>query len=121
MLSFMSSRPFNPPTQYPATDIEQNISDSGQMYQVSSQSLTNERHLAVARTLQLPKAIRDELVELYFRHVHPLCPMVDEYLFMDFYSRCSVAEEVFEKFHVMLFRAMMFMGFTVCYAALSTV
>ncbi|KAL2430662.1 hypothetical protein ABEF95_012376 [Exophiala dermatitidis] len=59
----------------------------------------------------LPRALRDEVVVLYFRHVHPLCPIVDEFEFARIYRECEREEDLFSRFDVMLFLAMMFVAF----------
>ncbi|KIW32350.1 uncharacterized protein PV07_03903 [Cladophialophora immunda] len=59
----------------------------------------------------LPKELRDKVVVLYFRHVHPLCPVVDEYEFAKIYRECRRERDLFLRFDVMLFMAMMFVGF----------
>lgn len=61
----------------------------------------------------LPRALRDEVVVLYFRHVHPLCPIVDEFEFARIYRECEREEDLFSRFDVMLFLAMMFVAFAV--------
>lgn len=73
----------------------------------SSPSTTDTDHL------DLPKPIYDELVTLYFRHVHPLCPVVDEYSFLRLYSSCGNLNDLFDSFERMLFLAMIFMAFAV--------
>ncbi|KIX06613.1 uncharacterized protein Z518_04589 [Rhinocladiella mackenziei CBS 650.93] len=60
---------------------------------------------------QLPKDVRDDLVVLYFRNVHPLCPVIDEYEFASWYSNCTSDEELFGHCEIVLFQAMMFMAF----------
>jgi len=61
----------------------------------------------------LPKTLRDELILLYFRHIHPLCPFIDEYRFSEDYYSADSDEELLEKIDVCLFQAMMFTAFTV--------
>ncbi|KAH7113332.1 hypothetical protein B0J11DRAFT_541912 [Dendryphion nanum] len=51
--------------------------------------------------------LRDKLVDLYFQHVHPLCPVVDEYSFRQLY-RPSRHDELFTHFSNALLQAMMF-------------
>lgn len=63
--------------------------------------------------LQLSKTLQDELTVLYFRHVHPLCPVVDEYHFMGLYSQSSSVDALYESFNPMLYQAMLFMAFSV--------
>lgn len=61
----------------------------------------------------LPKALQDEVVVLYFRHVHPLCPVVNEFEFAQTYRQYERKEDLFLKIDVMLFTAMMFVAFAV--------
>ncbi|KAF2093873.1 hypothetical protein NA57DRAFT_80874 [Rhizodiscina lignyota] len=67
---------------------------------------------AVESAKDLPeKSLRDELVAIYFRHVHPLLPVIDEYEFVRIYKSCSNEDELSQQFDIMLFQAMMFMAF----------
>ena len=60
-----------------------------------------------------PKALRDELVVLYFRHVHPLCPIVDEFEFSRLYYDSVDDAEPIKRADLPLFQAMMFAAFMV--------
>ncbi|OAP60411.1 hypothetical protein AYL99_05413 [Fonsecaea erecta] len=59
----------------------------------------------------LPQELRDKVVVLYFRHVHPLCPVVDEFEFSKIYKECDDERQLFLKFDVLLFMAMIFVAF----------
>jgi hypothetical protein len=60
-----------------------------------------------------PKALRDELVKLYFQYFHPFCPIVDEYDFMQVYDKIEDDEQLGKKIELPLFQAMMFVAFGV--------
>ena len=55
-----------------------------------------------------PRGLRNRLVRLYFRHVHPLCPIVDEFAFAESYSNTNDGEELGENINLLLFQSMMF-------------
>jgi hypothetical protein len=57
-----------------------------------------------------PKAIRDELVKLYFLRFHPFCPSVDEFDFMEVYDQVETEEQLRKKVDLTLFQAMMFVA-----------
>ena len=61
----------------------------------------------LARALP-PRPLRDELVALYFRHIHPLCPVVDEYEFTELYYSNLNEKEPIKRADLPLFQAMMF-------------
>lgn len=55
-----------------------------------------------------PRGLRNRLVRLYFRHVHPLCPIVDEFAFAESYSNTNDGEELGDNINLLLFQSMMF-------------
>jgi hypothetical protein len=57
--------------------------------------------------------LRDELIKTYFLHVHPLCPIIDEFDWFEFYDDI---EEIELKKHpnLLLFQVMMFAASAVC-------
>lgn len=60
----------------------------------------------------LEPQLRDELVVLYFDHVHPLCPVIDEQNFWWHFIALS-EDEFFELFPAIMFNAMLFAAFGV--------
>ena len=59
------------------------------------------------------KAVRDDLVKLYFQYFHPFCPVVDEYDFMQVYDKIEDDEQLGKSIELPLFQAMMFVAFGV--------
>jgi hypothetical protein len=64
-----------------------------------------------------PKELRDDLIVIYFKHVHPLCPVVDE---VDFAQRCAsrTDDEWAEHPQLLLLQAMLFAAFSVIHVSL---
>jgi hypothetical protein len=60
----------------------------------------------------LEPQLREELVGLYFDHVHPLCPVIDEQNFWWHFIALS-KDEFFEMFPAIMFNAMLFAAFGV--------
>lgn len=70
--------------------------------------------MTVEEACRVPhKAVRDELVKLYFQYFHPFCPVVDEYDFMQVYDKIEDDEQLGKKIELPLFQAMMFVAFGV--------
>ena len=59
------------------------------------------------------RKIRDDLVKLYFIHVHPVCPVVDEYVFASAYKAAKTEEELLRYIELPLLQAMMFTALAV--------
>lgn len=57
--------------------------------------------------------IRDDLVMLYFVHVHPVCPVVDEYTFTTLYRLARSDAELLTYVELPLLQAMMFTALAV--------
>jgi hypothetical protein len=76
-------------------------------------SPVSERMSVEEASVLPPKVLRDELVLLYFRHIHLLCPFIDEYKFSELYYMAETDEELLEHVDLCLFQAMMFAAFTV--------
>ena len=65
----------------------------------------------------LESRLRDELVALYFDHVHPLCPIIDEQNF--WWHFIALREDEFsEMFPAIMFNAMLFAAFGVSHGHL---
>ena len=79
----------------------------------SAASPVSERISVEEASILPPKMLRDELVLLYFRHIHLLCPFIDEYKFSEIYYMAETEEELLEHVDLCLFQAMMFAAFTV--------
>lgn len=60
----------------------------------------------------LDTRLRNELVKVYFRNVHPLCPIIDEQNFWWHYYTLN-EDEFLAMFPAILFNAMMFTAFAV--------
>jgi hypothetical protein len=54
------------------------------------------------------KVLRDRLVQLYFQHVSPLCPVIDNEDFYSLYSTYRGDQAFFRRFSSGVFAAMMF-------------
>jgi hypothetical protein len=76
-------------------------------------SPVSERMSVEEASVLPPKMLRDELVLLYFRHIHLLCPFIDEYKFSEIYYMSETDDELLEHVDLCLFQAMMFAAFTV--------
>jgi hypothetical protein len=74
---------------------------------VNSLVETSTEELDAAHKLP-PIGLRNRLVRLYFRHVHPLCPIVDEFAFAESYSNTNDGEELGDNINLLLFQSMMF-------------
>lgn len=73
------------------------------------------RFVSIEEASQVPgKAVRDELVKLYFQHFHPFCPVVDEFDFMEVYDGIENDEQLKKRVELPLFQAMMFVAIGVC-------
>lgn len=73
--------------------------------------LYRPRFMTLDEAYQVPsKAIRDELVKLYFLRFHPFCPVVDEFDFMEVYDQVETDEQLKKKVDLTLFQAMMFVA-----------
>jgi hypothetical protein len=57
-----------------------------------------------------PKAFRDELVTLFFKHVHPLCPVFDEVEFHAAYYRKGADLAFLQSISLVEFQALLFAG-----------
>ena len=57
-----------------------------------------------------PKALRDELVTLFFKHVHPLCPVFDEVEFHAAYYRKGADLAFLQNISLVEFQALIFAG-----------
>jgi hypothetical protein len=73
------------------------------------------KFMTVEEACRIPhKAVRDDLVKLYFLHFHSFCPVVDEYDFMQAYDKIEDDEQLGKSIELPLFQAMMFVAFGVC-------
>lgn len=60
-----------------------------------------------SRDTLLPGPLRDNLIQLYFRHVHPLCPVVDPHHFDQLYRSSKIPATQNQSSNA-LFQAMVF-------------
>ena len=80
-------------------------SDSSSGSPASDTSNTSD---TFAGNLRVPEVVwRDKLVNLYFQHVQPLCPVVNEVSFRDLYLSCR-HDDLLCSFSAALLHAMMF-------------
>ena len=63
--------------------------------------------------------IRHDLIKLYFIHVHPVCPVVDEYNFTTLYRLAKNDKELLDYIELPLLQAMLFTGLAVSLARCS--
>lgn len=61
----------------------------------------------------LPNPLRDELMKTYFLHVHPLCPIVDEFAWFEYYDNLVSEEELRKHNNLLMFQAIMFAALAV--------
>lgn len=59
------------------------------------------------------RELREELVLVYFCHVHPLCPFIDEYSFCEVYYMAETDEDLLAHIDIGLFQSRVFVAFTV--------
>ena len=57
--------------------------------------------------------IKDDLVLLYFRHIHAIFPIIDEYSFMQEYNASKDENELVQHIDLILIQAVMFAAFAV--------
>jgi hypothetical protein len=70
--------------------------------------------LKFVETCLLPlRDVKDALIELYFSHVHPFLPVVDEYGFILQYHNCKHHSHLMTSANIMLLLAVLFAGFAV--------
>jgi hypothetical protein len=58
--------------------------------------------------LSLTREVRDEIVALYFRHVHAIFPIIDEYSFRAAYYEFKKEEELLKHIDLLLLQAVIF-------------
>lgn len=61
--------------------------------------------------------VRDDLIRLYFIHVHPVCPVIDEYNFTTLYRLATTDEELLSYVDLPLLQAMLFTALAVSLAS----
>lgn len=77
----------------------------------SNESVVNNSLIPEDRALNIPeKAFRDQLVVLYFNHVHPLCPIFDEHEFYTVYSESEDGLSSLQCITLLEFQAILFAG-----------
>lgn len=99
--------------QTPKDSMSQGMAyDSGQEHQILNiwPGTSEAEDLGQDNSFDLPpKSFRDELIILYFKHVHPLCPVFDEVEFHNtYYHRGDLA--CLQSITLVEFQAMMFAG-----------
>lgn len=62
----------------------------------------------MATDLMPSQYLRERLISLFFQHVFPLCPVIDENYFKQLYSSAPDLETFFQYFSSALFKAMLF-------------
>lgn len=91
----------------PSAAIERGREDSFD----SNESVTTANTEARERGPRLPpKLFRDQLINLYFVHVHPLCPIFDEYELCQAYEDSEDGMSILQKVTLLEFQAMLFAG-----------
>jgi len=84
----------------------------------SNESVVNDSLIPEDRALNIPeKAFRDQLVLIYFNHVHPLCPIFDEHEFYTAYCNSEDGLSSLQCITLLEFQAMLFAGSLVCMTA----
>lgn len=105
-LSSLQRQPVDQPVDSPS---QHSVQASEGMHSVGDETM------ALSQALEtMSKQLRDALVRLYFYHVHPLCPVVDEFEFCNAYFASCTDDELFQHIDIALFQAMIFVAFTVC-------
>ncbi|MAD87568.1 MAG: hypothetical protein CL912_31810 [Deltaproteobacteria bacterium] len=65
------------------------------------------------------RQVQNELVILYFRHIHPLLPAVDEHHFSTIHRNFRGREELMEPGDFLVYLAILAAGFGVCFSSFS--
>jgi hypothetical protein len=68
----------------------------------------------VAECLLPFAAIQDELLGLFFIHIYPMFPIVDEYSFVEIYEKHRASHELIAPEYFLLLLAISFVAFAVC-------
>jgi hypothetical protein len=80
---------------------------------LQSQGSTNGQSILGKHGLASIRDIRDDLVHLYFIHVHAILPIIDEHAFMFIYNQFNKEEDLTKYLDLVLLQAIMFSGFAV--------
>lgn len=78
-----------------------------------TQGSTNGQSILGKHGLASIRDIRDDLVHLYFIHVHATLPIIDEHAFMLIYNRLNREEDLTKCLDLVPLQAVMFSGFAV--------
>lgn len=115
-LSFQNLLPVSNSTEdQPIPSVDEAL-DSPDMWSIDADEY--KAHLDACMTPI--RYISNELVTLYFQHVHPFCPVVDEFNFMNLYKTFREEDGVLRYVELILFQAMMFTAFAVSRIAMIT-
>lgn len=68
----------------------------------------------VAECLLPFSPIQDKLLILFFKHVHPMFPIMDEFSFMEIYEKHRTSNDLIAPEHFLLLLAISFVAFAVC-------
>jgi hypothetical protein len=94
---------------------QQSSADTGEHSVTDKEAKETEYSKELVAKCLLPFIpIQDELIRLFFIHIHPMFPIMDEYSFVEIYEKHSTNSELMAPEHFLLLLAISFVAFAVC-------
>jgi hypothetical protein len=94
---------------------QESLSDTGEYAVTNMRVKEIEYGKEFVTECLLPFApIQDGRLRLFFTHIHPMFPIVDEYSFMEIYEKHRTSKELIAPEHYLLLLAISFVAFAVC-------
>jgi hypothetical protein len=94
---------------------QESLSDSGQYLDNNGEVRETEYNKEFVEECLMPFSdIQNDLIMLYFAHVHPMFPMIDKYSLVESYHAYQDSNELMPPKHLLLLLAISFVAFTVC-------
>jgi len=95
--------------------VQQSSADTGEYSVTDKEAKETEYSKEFVAECLLPFIpIQDELIRLFFIHIHPMFPILDEYSFVEIYENYSTNSELMAPEHFLLRLAISFVAFAVC-------
>lgn len=95
--------------------IQEFLSDSGECPGTNRQGRETEYNKEFVEECLMPfSPIQDQLIMLFFTHVHPMFPIMDEYSFVEICHPHQSSNELIAPKHFLLLLAISFVAFAVC-------
>jgi hypothetical protein len=93
----------------------ESLSDTGEYPGANRQARETEYNKKFVEECLMPfSPIQDQLIMLFFTHVHPMFPIMDEYSFVEIYRAHQGSNELIAPQHFLLLLAVSFVAFAVC-------